>query len=127
MSHDNYPGWTTPLVDDGWVGDDQKFPTARQVVCWVDCPTCNAPKGKYCEDGRINKKTGEMLDLAEWVADHGGHGAPSVSCTLRRQRARKELRKRINAEKRRLKSIEKAMDWYYDERSKRMVPAEGLF
>lgn len=128
MNLNNLPGWTTPLVDDGWVGEDQKFPTTRQVVCWTDCPTCGAERGTYCSAGLVVKKTGEMLDLAGWVEANNGHGAPAPSCAMRRQRARGELRKRINAEKRRLKQIQKAMDWYYEERNKRRGDqTEALF
>jgi len=103
------PGWTAPLVDDGWVGDEQRYPTARQIVCWTDCPTCGAQKGKYCEDGRMNKKTGEMMDLATWIVENNGPVA-TPSCQKRRQRGRAELRRRISAEKRRQASIRKAVD-----------------
>jgi hypothetical protein len=115
----NIPGWTSPLVDDGWVGDNQRFPTARQVVLWSDCPTCGAEKGHYCSDGRMNKKTGEMVDLADWLEQNGDNGPAVPSCALRRQRGRKELKKKINAEKRRLAQIEKAMDKYYAARNAR--------
>jgi hypothetical protein len=106
----NIPGWTSPLVDDGWIGDQQRFPTARQIVCWTDCPTCGAEKGHYCTDGRMDKKTGEMMDLAEWMRANDDAGAPAPSCSMRRQRGRSELKKKITAEKRRLNQIHKAVD-----------------
>ena len=122
------PGWTVPLADDGWVGEEQRFPTARQVVCWTDCPTCGAEKGTYCSDGRMNKKTGEIMDLADWLAEHDGVGVGTPSCTLRRQRGRTELKKRINAEKRRLASIAKAVEKYRPERmARRAAQVDALF
>lgn len=119
------PGWTKPLVDDGWVGDDQRFPTARQVVCWTDCPTCGAEKGHYCADGRLNKRTGEMMDLADWMAEKESPAAPS--CQLRRQRGRAELKKRINAEKRRQKELRKAVDKVHKARAARRAGQPDSF
>lgn len=121
------PGWTTPLVDDGWVGDEQRFPTARQIVLWTDCPTCAAEKGHYCTDGRMNRKTGEMMDLADWLATNDGVGAPAPSCAQRRQRGRAELKKRINAEKRRQKQLRKAMDKYHAAKSARAAGQPDSF
>lgn len=124
----NIPGWTSPLVDDGWVGEQQRFPTARQIVLWADCPTCGAEKGKYCSDGRLNKKTGEMIDLADWLNQNDESGVAAPSCTLRRQRGRNELKKRVNAEKRRLAQIAKAMDKYYAARNARRAgQTDALF
>jgi len=58
----------------------------------------------------MNKKTGEMIDLAEWIKASDTVGAPAPSCKLRRQRGRKEFNKRLNAEQRRQKQIRKAVD-----------------
>lgn len=102
------PGWTKPLHDDGWTGNNQRFPTARQIVVWTDCPECGAERGMYCTAGRVAKKTGELLDLADWLELNGG-SAPAPSCPKRRQRARKELNKRIKAEERRQQEMHRAM------------------
>lgn len=107
------PGWTTPLRDDGWVGERQKFPTAAQTVLWVRCPTCGADRGEYCSLGRRDKKTGELLSLEDWL-DVKGENTPAPSCDFRRRDARKELRKRQGAEERRQKQLRKAMDNHYE-------------
>ena len=120
----NLPGWTIALTDDGWVGELQRFPTARQVVCWTDCPTCGVAKGEYCTDGRRVKKTGEMLSLDDWL-DMNGMNAPAPSCERRRQRGRSELKKRVNAEKRRLASIEKAVTKVKVARAERQSRSRG--
>ena len=118
------PGWTQPLDDDGWVGDEQRFPTARQIVCWADCPECGAAKGEYCTAGRVVKKTGEWLDLDDWLELHGAN-APAPSCHLRCQRGRSELKRRRNERERKAKQIRKAVEKVRSAKQQRRLAKEA--